>query len=253
MDWTEIFATEVAIVSDIHGNREAYEAILADLEENPVDAVVYAGDYALFGDRPAEVVKLVRRSGAPAIVGNTDEYVVEASKGPISEWTRARLHEDDLRWIVRLPFGCWIRPAVDSTDVESLALVHATPADVEATLILDEDPFGDRELTPAEDARAMMAGLRANLVVHGHIHLAQQGEIDGQRVASVGSVGFPFDGDQRAAYAVARFEDGNWTLEHRRVAYDFTSVANRIADSATPLCLARAERIRQARALPLEE
>jgi Icc-related predicted phosphoesterase len=249
--WTEIEGTKFAIVYDVHGNYDALTAVLSDIDAHEVEGVVYGGDYALFGHRPHETVEAIRNTGEPAILGNTDEYVVEDSKGDIGHWTREQLTAEDLAWLDNLPFGVWIRPHVDATDVESLALVHATPTDVEGLLILERDPFGDREVTDREEALDLVGGLRANLIVHGHIHYVQSGEVGNQRIESVGSAGFPFDGDQRAAYAIASFEDGQWRLEHRRAEYDWESVARAMEDSDTPLSAGRARRIRQARGLPL--
>src|SRR5712691_8334598 len=89
-----------ALISDIHGNAIALEAVLADLERDPVDQVICLGDTVQGGCQPAEVVALLRRLGCPTVLGNADAFVVDESVGAeepterqldVREWTRARL------------------------------------------------------------------------------------------------------------------------------------------------------------------
>jgi 3',5'-cyclic AMP phosphodiesterase CpdA len=71
----------LAVVSDIHGNLTALEAVIADIERRAVDRVVHGGDLALIGCQPAEVIDRVRELGWPGIVGNTDELLWRPGSG----------------------------------------------------------------------------------------------------------------------------------------------------------------------------
>ncbi len=232
----------IAVFSDVHGNAAALAAVLSDMANDSFDQIVCGGDYALFGPRPAEAVDMVRAiPNAITILGNTDGYL-QTRDTEILRWTRERLGKERLAWLGSRPFAY---------RVEGLTVVHASPTDVERVLAMEGDPFGHYRQSTPDEARELLGDEQADLIVHGHIHYPAAGEVDGRRVASVGSVGFPFDGDQRAAYAVLDNKSGSWQIEHRRVAYDHESVIQDIHDKEMPLAEEIARRIEAARALPL--
>jgi diadenosine tetraphosphatase ApaH/serine/threonine PP2A family protein phosphatase len=96
----------------------------------------------------------------------------------------------------------------------------------------------------------MLEGARADLIIYGHIHYVSEGVINGQRIMSIGSVGFPFDGDQRAAYAIARWTGVRWEVEHRRVVYQYRQVIKDIERSTIPFASRYARMIREANWFP---
>ncbi len=240
---------QIAILADIHGNVAALRAVLEDFGRERIDTAVVAGDHALFGPRPGETIALLRGLPYPAIYGNTDRYILDDTEQSLIRWTRKDIGESGLEWIEALPFEHRV-PARNPPD-EDLLIVHATPTDVEGVLITELDEFGSFELTPEAKARELVGDARAGLMVYGHIHYASAGRIGDLRVASVGSVGMPSDGDPRAAYGVVHWDGQTWQLEHRRVSYDHKSVAGEILGSETPFADVRAERIRRARFVPL--
>ncbi len=219
-----------AVVSDVHGNLAALEAVVADLERDPPDLVVHGGDLALTGPRPAEVVDLVRELGWAGVVGNTDEVLwrpelraplqeATPALGPMLELlfedyapvTRGRLGEARIEWLRGLP-GEWRAD-------DRIALLHATPGDLWRAPPADADD---------EDLADAYGGLGADLVVYCHIHVPFVRAVDDPlTVANSGSVGMPFDGDPRAAYLVV--EDGAASV--RRVPYD---VERHVADLSDP-------------------
>jgi len=87
--------------------------------------------------------------------------------------------------------------------------------------------------------------------VYGHIHCFANGEFGGRRVASIGSVGMPFDHDPRAAYAIASHEGGGWTIEPKRVPYDNGAVADEVLARGAQAAEGRARRFREAACLPM--
>lgn len=241
----------VAIISDMHGNLAALEAVLADLEGVSHDAVVVAGDLAMMGPRPKETMARIRALGVPTILGNTDVYLLADEStshvGELNAWVKGELDAGDVRYLTSLPREHRITPPNGRSPEDDLLVVHATPTDVEAVLNLEPDPTGAFPLTPEGEAVALLGDAKANLIVFGHIHRFSQGIVGGQRLASVGAVGFPFDGDTRAAYGLAAWDGANWALAPRRVAYDHEAVAAELEARDIPLAALAAARLRTAR------
>jgi putative phosphoesterase len=220
----------VAIVSDIHGNRRAFQAVLADVRQVAPDLILHGGDLAAGGAFPAEIIDQVRSLGWPGVRGNTDEMLwaperltVYAASEPrlapilarVEETippTRASIGEERLRWLEGLPF-------VYAGD--GFGLVHASPQDLwRAPLPNASD----------EELQNTYASLGAQIVVYGHIHSPYIRRVQGMTVANSGSVSQSYDGDRRAAYLVM---DGD-SLAIRRVEYDVESEAKELLHSGLP-------------------
>jgi predicted phosphodiesterase len=230
----------VAVLSDMHGNAAAFEAALADLAAQPHDATVLAGDLIKNGPRPAETLAAVRALGVPTIYGNTEPMLTDRDHpDPVARWVRERLTDDDLAFLAALPFEHRITPPGGTSPDDDLLIVHSTPTDVDAALFteLPPDHPGDISITPEDKAAALLGDARANLILHGHIHVFSSGTVLGRRVASIGSVGFPADRDRRAAYALVTWDERHWHVTPRRVPYDVEAV---IAEYA-PLDIPRKE------------
>ena len=241
----------VAVLSDIHGNLAALDAVLADLAAQPHDATVIAGDLAVNGPYPAEVLARVRALGVPVIHGNTDRFLVEADDDPVVRWTREQLREDDLAYLAALPFEHRITPPGGVSPADDLLIVHATPTDVNAILFTERSPGGTAP-TPPPLASALLGEARANLILYGHIHYASSGTIRGQRLASIGAVGFPFDDDRRAAYALVSWAGRAWRVAHRRVAHDHLAVIAALRQVGVPRADLFARRLAEASFIPVE-
>ncbi len=246
-----------ALLYDVHGNRAALDAVLDDVDQRDLDAIVLGGDYALKGPDPSGAVRRLRELDAPAIMGNTDAYLLtdDAPHGndPVVQWTREQLSDDALRWLYERPFGCRLSPTASRASERELLAVHATPTSLESLLLVEPHPFEGWSMPDDEEARAMLGDAMAHLVTYGHIHVASSGRVGPQRVRSIGSVGMPWDGDPRAAYGIARWEDDEWTVEDVRVDYDWASVADELEASGAPRAEARAESVRTARFDPLAQ
>ena len=221
----------IAIVSDVHGNLRALEAVIADLAEVGADLVAYGGDLALGGPRPAEVVDRVRERGWPSVLGNTDvvvgdeRLIPEQGRGFIAgpaARTRELLGPERAAWLMSLPME-W--------RVEGIALVHAVPGDCWA--IVRQDATDDH-------LREVYGPLGVPVAVYGHIHHAYVRRLQGLTVVNSGSVSLSLDGDVRATYAV--LEDGR--VEHRRVAYDVEAVAADVVAMDYPNAAVYAEWLR---------
>ena len=174
----------VAVLSDMHGNAAAFEAVLADLAAQPHDATVLAGDLIMNGPRPAEICAAVRALGVPTVHGNTEPMLTDpAEDDPTARWVRERLTEDDLTYLAALPFSHHITPPGGNSPEDDLLIVHATPTDVDGVIItqLPPDQTAITATTSEDEAAALLGDARANLILYGHIHYFSSGTIRGQR------------------------------------------------------------------------
>lgn len=248
---TESHASTVAVLADVHGNAAALRAVLNALESRHYDTMVIAGDLVLNGPRPAETLDIIRGLDVPTIYGNADRYVCDPRHpDPGVQWAREQLDAEGIAWLDGLPFAHRISPPCGESPIEDLLIVHATPTDVGAGLILQPDRFGLLTVTPRPEAERLLDSAQADLILAGHLHYASSGKVSEQRCATVGSVGFPCDGDVRAAYAMAAWDGRNWQIQHCRVDYNHLQVATEIEQSSFPFAANSAERLRRARFIP---
>ena len=188
----------IAIVSDVHGNLRALEAVLADLRQVAPDLVVHGGDLAYGGARPAEIIDRIRALGWAGVRGNTDEMLWSAKSlktfaaktpqlGPLLSViqdlippTLASIGEERLRWLEKCP---------ERYVGEGFTLVHASPGD------LWRAPMPNAS---DEELRSTYAPLGSAIAVHGHIHRPYVRRIGEMTVANTGSVSQSYDGDRKS-------------------------------------------------------
>ena len=225
-----------ALLYDVHGNLPALEAVLADAMAHGADEFVLGGDYALAGAWPEECVKRIEKLTGEWIRGNTERWLEDPSDTPDDEmlhraidYCRAQLGVHRVEELFRLPM---------STGIDGACICHAAPHD--DTLTFAPDPtIGDAELLAHTDAQVVVFG-------HSHLQFMRTAET-GQLLVNPGSVGLPFDGDRRAAYALW---NGGGDFELRRVPYDSdayaAAVRKRMADALGPSVETLVRRIEQA-------
>ena len=220
----------IAIVSDIHGNRTAFEAVLADLRETAPDLVLHGGDLADGGSGPIEIVDRIRDLGWPGVLGNTDEML--ARPASLEEFAATAPHLSSLFGAIRDMAAAarellgenrlaWLRGLPRLQDRYDMALVHASPESVWRA------PGSDASDT--ELARAY-GPLGKPLVVYGHIHIPFVRRAEGMTIANSGSAGLPYDGDRRAAYLLV--DDGEPRI--RRVEYDVSREIGAVIAAGLP-------------------
>ena len=205
----------LALVYDVHGNLPALEAVIADAEAAGAEGWVLGGDYALFGGWPAETVERLRAlERASWIRGNGERWTADPGAAPDNPVVpgaiaaaRAALGDDTVADLASLPF---------SLPIDGTLICHGSPvSDVRS--FDPEDAGEDEELLDGTDAPR---------VVFGHTHLPfARTSAGGVALVNPGSVGMPFDGDPRAAYALLT---GDGRIEHRRVEYDHGASAERV-------------------------
>ena len=220
----------IAILSDIHDNLTAFQAVLSDLREVSPDLVLHGGDLVGGGSHPQEIVDQIRDLGWPGVFGNTDEAVFNpesleafatASRAPASLWnairemtafTRDALGDERIAWLRTLPLQ-FARP--------EHALIHASPSSAWRS--------PDANAT-APDLTATYDSLSKPLVVYGHVHTPFMRNLNGLTVINTGSVSQSFDGDPRASYLL--IDDGAPSI--RRVEYDVEREIKLLATSGLP-------------------
>lgn len=225
----------IAIVSDIHGNRTAFEAVIADLRQTAPDLVLHGGDLADAGASPVEIIDGIRDLGWQGVVGNTDEMLfrpesleefASQSSAPPSLWnavremaaaTRSMLGEERIAWLRALPRVQLHAP---------LALVHASP-----------ESSWRAPTSQATDAglESIYGPLGQPVAVYGHIHhpfirRVPSSAAQERFIVNSGSVSLSYDGDPRASYLLL---DG-LTPTIRRVAYDLEKEVKLICSSGLP-------------------
>lgn len=191
----------VAVVYDIHGNLSALQAVLNEAEAEGFDRLLCGGDMAMLGPEPAACIDLLRSFGERliAIRGNTDRHVASDEPDDSPAWTRAAVGTERTAWLGSLP------PTV-TLEQHDLLAVHATPRS-------DEDIIAPE--TPDQEVAAELSGVAQHTVLYGHIHIQYRRAVGGIELVNPGSVGLPFDGDRRAAWAM--LADG--VVDMRRTEY----------------------------------
>ena len=229
----------LAVITDIHGNLHALEAVLADLaQQGAVDRTWFLGDLCVNGSRPAECLRRVRDlPNVQALAGNQDRRIVTGQRSTSRPkdaedypkwreilrwrdetylWTVDQLSYAEWEWLAKLPSELEL-------NVPGYGWVigyHGTPGDDEGNL---------RPETPDDEALDYMLDREGRMGIGGHTHVAMDRTVGGWRLLNAGSVGRPKD-DPRPTYLIVTFEGGAASVEIRRVAYD---VEAEIADLKT--------------------
>jgi len=233
-----------ALISDIHGNLPALEAVLAAIDaRTDVDAVYHLGDLVGYAPWPNEVVALLRERGVSGVAGNYDSTTAtdhehcgckyeDPRQEELShlsyEWTRAHVSAETKRWLGSLPFRIDIRPSGGHRPGPRLILVHGNPT--LNTVYWTEDRSDDFCLKMADRLRAK-AG---DVVAFGHTHVPWHRVVEGIHFVNTGSVGRPKDGDRRAGYVVVAMDGDAVAAELVRVEYDVGRAAAAIRAGGLP-------------------
>jgi putative phosphoesterase len=206
----------VAVVSDIHGNLPALEAVLAEVEQEGVDAVVCAGD-VIGGPFPAEVFdRLTSLPDVHIVRGNADRFVLVGTDEYGEDWDAERERMGDARLAV---VASW--PLTHELEIDGLGhalACHAIPT-------ADEPVF--TRITPDADVTALLGDLDADLLVVGHTHVQFDRRLpSGLRIVNAGSVGMPYEGRRGAFWSLL-----GPSVELRHTEYDVeAAVASMRAD-----------------------
>lgn len=235
----------LAVLSDVHGNRQALEAVVADGRGQGVARWWVLGDLAAIGPDPVGTLEMVADLPNVSIIsGNTDRYVAAGDRPPPSpadviarpellglfaeveasfSWTRGALASHGwLPWLAALP------PEARGVLADGTRIlgVHAVPG-------RDDGP-GITPHRPEAELRAALAGAGADIVLGGHTHQPTDRSLGPVRAVNGGSVSNPVTDDLRPSYVVVHADRHGHRLDHRRVTYDREAFLRRVSRSGHP-------------------
>lgn len=232
---------KLAVLSDIHGNLEAFKQVLKDIDQSPVDAVICLGDNIGYGPDPEPVVQLIRERNIASVMGNHELAVADRDYlnwfNPLArkslEKTIDMLSPPSINFLAGLP---------TSQVLYDCRFVHGFPPDSATTYLFQ---VSDRRLGPVFEQ------MKEKICFAGHTHELELIEYDGQNVTrsalakgmtcldkhrkyilNIGSVGQPRDGDNRAKYVI--WNALAYCVEVRFIRYDAASVADKIIAAGLP-------------------
>ncbi|MDF2960640.1 MAG: phosphodiesterase [Paenibacillus sp.] len=225
----------LAVISDTHGNAVAFEAVIKDLREQSPDVVVFLGDLIMRGPQPSECVELLNSlNPVISVRGNHDNYFSRYRDA--SDWipkhakeemnlrqfiyNKRFLTEAEQNWIGHLPVQ-----SIWKTGDFQVELYHASP-----------DSLG-KIIWPwatVEELDSLHKEASTQMVLYGHIHHAFVRNARGRLIVNCGSVGLPFDGDNRASYAIIDINGHDCSVQIRRISYDIERVIRIAKDRLMP-------------------
>jgi predicted phosphodiesterase len=233
-----------SLISDIHANIPALDAVLADIRQRGnVDATYHLGDLVGYGPWPNETVRALRDSAITGIAGNYDSTVAsqykhcgckyeDARQEELSHlsfvWTLAHTSDETKQFLGALPFRIDLRPLGGHTSGPTITLIHGNQ--VLNTVYVYEDRSDDFLTKMAESVGARSG----DVVCFGHTHKPWHRVVGGVHFVNTGSVGRPKDGDPRAGYVLLDVKDGVPRMEFVRVEYDVERAARGILESELP-------------------
>lgn len=242
---------KIAIISDIHGNNEALNAVLKDIEEQKCNKIFCLGDLAMAGPEPSQVVNrfqnMLKNDNFLLIQGNTDQKLGTYSedfektldeKVPVMASAYCadlnELSPDEKEFLANLPENL----VVEENGVK-IMLCHGSPRKN------DENITGD---LPVEKVEEIVAGTEADVIFCGHTHVPCGFATNtGKTVVNVGSVGRPFAENPKACYAIINVsENGDYEIEHRLLKYDIETAAKKLENRKFVGCDKLAAMLRKA-------
>lgn len=207
----------IAVLADIHANLFALDAVIDDLDRQNVDEVLIGGDIVGRGPMGSAAVQRIQQRGWSGVRGNHEDYLLAFCQGNIpdewntlSEWSAARwmakeLDADSITFIDSLPFSR------TSSLTNELRLVHGSPR---------SHSEGIGAWTPEEDVEHHLACVEEKILLCAHTHRPMERRTASGLVVNVGSVGLPFNSDNRAQYVILTRDKNTWSVEFRQVPYD---------------------------------
>lgn len=231
----------IAILSDIHANLEAFSAVIADFEERRPDHVICLGDLIGYGPNPDEVVRLFKQKGYISVKGNHE--AVLSDRGLLRWFNfQAKDNSEATEKMLSLDNRVFCQNLPASFELNGAIFVHGFPPDSSFLYI---NRLSDDKIC------SFLAKAEHGLFFVGHTHNLQVYCWDGKRltkqrvfeqkyvfkkgckyIVNAGSVGQPRDGDNRAKYLI--WDTGNRCLEIVRLEYDYKLTAKKIIDRGFP-------------------
>ena len=242
-------STRIAVLSDVHGNLVALEAVRKAIKRDKPDVTLIAGDLVMNGPEPGATVDAIREmetEGAIVVQGNTDVAVADSdyaaafpwyfesgvpdSVKAAADWAHDALEDEHLAWLRRLPAERRVRIGDDL-----ILVTHASPGSQTQGFDRDLDLSILTERVSRTDARVICCG---------HTHLPEVREFGWKVIVNDGSAGYVFDGEPTASWALVTLDGESVTAEIRRTDYDVLAVSNAISARGLPGDVYRAATVR---------
>ncbi|MCB9421147.1 MAG: metallophosphoesterase family protein [Ardenticatenaceae bacterium] len=207
---------KLAIISDIHGNQIALEAVLADIKRVGVDQIICLGDIANVGPHPGQCIDIIRDLNCPVLQGNHELYLLGCFEddawrtSPIwagMRWAREQLRPDQIDFIANLP----LRYEIEGNGRARATFVHASPL------------TQYRGFMPHHDDTAIaerMNGLDDTTLFCGHTHVPLYRPWSNSWLVNTGALGMPIDGTPTAKYVIATQLQQEWHVQYRMIEYN---------------------------------
>ena len=233
-----------AILSDIHANLPALEAVLDDIAKGTPSGVYHLGDLVGYAPWPNETVARLREAGISGVAGNYDSTVATDYKNcgcradtprdeelaHVSyEWTRRAVSPETKEFLGGLPFRIDIKPFGGHVAGPTIMLFHATP--VNNLVYVTEDRTEGFLLKMSQQAGARSG----DVICFGHTHKQWHRVVDGIHFVNTGSVGRPKDGDPRACYVILDMSSSVPVIGFARVEYDIERAVTGILEKNLPV------------------
>lgn len=232
-----------AVISDIHGNLPALEAVLDDARRHPVDGFLIAGDLLARAPFPAETLQVLQSlplENTFFVRGNGDQYQLTFAADPadaerfgpqtgVIRWTHEAIGQDGVDFLAGLPE----EQVLDLPGLPRIHMVHASPGSMMRGLVPDRSPVVLEQFRQAgiwldggqpDPLEQHLNGADASLLVCGHTHIAWQQCAGETLVLNPGSAGMAINGDPRAQYALLEWGKGAWKVSLRAVSYDLSKL-----------------------------
>jgi putative phosphoesterase len=206
----------IAVISDIHGNYAALDAVLADISRRGIDRIIGLGDFLSGPFDPRAVADRLMRLDIPCVRGNHDRWLVDGrpeNDWNIDAWVRGVISLDQSDWLKSMP--------LNRVYEDEVFMFHATPKD-DNTFWMETLTDDGVQFNAREHVEALAAGVDHPVLLCGHTHVPRTLRLSGGRlVVNPGSVGLPFLlGSPDARYAIIEKRDGEWSAELMAIAYD---------------------------------
>lgn len=232
---------KILLLSDIHANFPALEAIGLHFDLGSFDLILNGGDSLVYGPFPNQTIDWLRQHRVVSIIGNTDRHVIsllngktfkkprKAEKRIMYGWTAAELTEQNRSWLLQQPLSRLINLKNDvnshADDLATLHMCHGSPADPDEFLFPDTPSCRFRELAAMNDS---------GLVTVGHSHTQFHTCVAGVHFINPGSVGRMFDGKLSTACGIISITSGSIDGELHRIPYPVRKVADEIVRLRLP-------------------
>ena len=219
--------TKIALISDIHSNLEAFEAVLKEIKKSKVKKIFCLGDIVGYGASPNQCIELIKKYKIKSVMGNHDYEAINLQSiewfNPIARdailWTNKQLTEANKKFLKKLP---------TYLEFENIFLVHGSPRDnIYEYIFPDVDEF---------DLREFFAIAKKDVIAVGHSHIQFIKEFNNKLIINPGSVGQPRDLNNKAAFCF--FDTKSLKIDLRRVEYYINKAANKILKAGLPKFLA---------------